>query len=151
MTNQVTFLMIKPGAVQKNLIGNIITRIEQKGLNICGLKMVQVTEVQAQAHYSEHIEKPFFNDLVTSLQTSPVVCMVIGGNEAVSIVRKMAGATKPLEADIGTIRGDYSCDMQNNIVHTSDSEESAKYEISIYFSEDEIIHYTKTLDQWSFS
>lgn len=151
MKNQTTFLMIKPGAVQKNLIGTIITRIEQKGLTINALKMIKVSDEQATAHYYEHVDKPFFGDLLESLQSSPVICIVISGNEAVAIIRKMAGATKPLEADIGTIRGDFSCDLQNNIVHTSDSVEAASREIKIYFEENEIISYTKSLDQWSFS
>jgi nucleoside-diphosphate kinase len=126
METQTTFIMIKPGAVQKNLIGEIISKIEKKGLKICAIKLVNVTNEMAQNHYSQHKEKPFFQELVNSLMISPVVCLLVSGSKAITIVRKMAGSTDPVESQPGTIRGDYSCDIQNNIIHTSDSEQAAK-------------------------
>ncbi len=148
---QKTFVMIKPNAVQRNLIGEIIKRIEQKGFMINAMKLISVTKAQAEKHYAVHKERPFFNELVTSITASPVVAMVISGNNAVEIMRLLAGATKPTESLPGTIRGDFSNDIGMNIVHTSDSEENAKYEISVYFEESEILDYNKTLNKEVFS
>ncbi len=148
---QKTFVMIKPNAVQRNLIGEIIKRIEQKGFMINALKLISVTKEQAEKHYAVHKERPFFNELVTSITSSPVVAMVISGNNAVEIMRLLAGATKPTESLPGTIRGDFSNDIGMNIVHTSDSEENAKYEIGVYFNDSEILDYNKTLNKEVFS
>ncbi len=146
-----TFAMIKPNAVQRNLIGEIVARIERKGFVIHALKFVMVTKKQAEAHYNVHRDKPFFNDLVESITSGPVVVMVVGGNNIVEILRLLAGATKPTESLPGTIRGDFSNDIGMNVIHTSDSIENAKYEIGVYFSEDEIIDYDKTLNKEVFS
>lgn len=146
-----TFAMIKPNAVQRNLIGEIIKRIEQKGFMINALKFINVTKEQAEKHYAVHKDKPFFNELVDSITSSPVVVMVVSGNNAVEIIRLLAGATKPTESLPGTIRGDFSNDIGMNVIHTSDSKENAEYEMNIYFTKDEIIEYNKTLNKEVFS
>ncbi len=151
MKYELTFAMIKPGATQRGFIGQIITRFEDKGLNIVALKMINVTKQQAEQHYIMHKEKPFYNELVDSLQSSPVVVMAISGLHAISLVRLMAGDTDPLKAVPGTIRGDYSSDIQNNIIHTSDSYENVLRELDIYFTKNEIVEYEKELNKWSFS
>lgn len=146
-----TFAMIKPGGIQRNLVGEVIKRIEQKGLKICALKMINVTKEQAYQHYDVHQDKPFFDKLVKSITSSPVIVMVIEGKHAVEITRALAGATDPIKAEPGTIRGDFSSDMTFNIIHTADAIERAKYEIAIYFDEKEILDYQKSNDQDVFS
>ncbi len=146
-----TFVMIKPNAVQRNLSGEIIKRIEQKGFMINAMKFIMVSKEQANKHYAVHKDKPFFNDLVNSITFNPVVVMVISGNNAVAIMRLLAGATKPSESLPGTIRGDFSNDIGMNVVHTSDSVENAKYEIGVYFNDNEILEYDKTLNKEVFS
>ncbi len=141
-----TFLMIKPDGVQRNLIGEVISRIEKKGLMINALKMLKVTDEQAKKHYGIHEGKPFYNELITMIKSGPVIAMCITGNEAVKVVRMLAGATKPLDSLPGTIRGDFSCDACLNVVHTSDSIENAEYELGIYFKPEEILDYNKVLN-----
>jgi nucleoside-diphosphate kinase len=133
-----TFLMIKPNAVKRHLIGKVITKIEEKGIDILSIKYLDVTDEQAKNHYDVHEGKPFYPSLIKNLQSGPVVALALKGNEAVAIIRTLAGATDPTKANPGTIRGDYSNDMLNNIVHTSDSVERALYELSIYFVEEEL-------------
>ncbi len=144
-----TFVMIKPGAVHRGLIGEIVTRFETRGLNIIAMKVINVTKEQAMEHYAVHKEKPFYQDLVDYLMSGPVVVMVIKGENVIELVRHMAGDTNPIKALPGTIRGDYSADIQNNIVHTSDSPESAQHEIGIYFSTDEILDYRRVTNVWA--
>lgn len=145
-----TFAMVKPGAVHRGLIGEIIKRFENKGLNIVGMKMICVSKEQALAHYDVHKDKPFFKDLVNYIMSAPVVTLVIEGENVIEIVRKMAGDTNPLNSVPGTIRGDYSADIENNIIHTSDGEQTAAKEISIYFTKEEIIEYSRVIEKWSF-
>lgn len=139
MAVQRTFVMIKPDGVRRNLVGEIISRFEKRGLKIVGLKMVQMDRATAERLYEEHKGKSFFEELVNYVTSGPVVCMVIEGDEAVSVVRKMIGNTDPKEAPPGTIRGDYALSKAENVIHASDSEEKAKREMSIFFREDEII------------
>ncbi len=148
MKNQ-TFAMVKPCGVQRGHIGEVIKRIETKGLTISALKMINVTEEQAAKHYSAHVQKPFYHELVSYITSGPVVAMVITGNNAVELIRILAGATDPLKALPGTIRGDLSIDIQNNIIHTSDSPEHALEEIAVYFKEEEIIDYELCTNRWS--
>lgn len=150
MKYEKTFALIKPGAVHRGLIGEILTRFERRGLNIVGMKFLQVSEEQAMQHYHVHQDKPFFKDLVEYIQSGPVVAVVLCGEHAVTLVRQMAGATDPTKALSGTIRGDYSADIENNIIHTSDAKETADYEIGIYFDADEIIDYERVTNNWSF-
>lgn len=146
-----TFAMIKPTGVQRNLVGEIIKRIEQKGLMINALKLINVTKEQAEKHYDIHKNKPFYNDLIKSIMQGPVVALVISGKHSVEILRLLAGTTDPTKSLPGTIRGDFSSDMRYNIIHTADEIERAKYEISIYFKHEEIIDYSKALNDQTFS
>lgn len=145
---QKTFVMLKPDAVQRNLIGEIICRFEKKGLKLVALKMLQISRELAERHYAEHKGKPFFEDLVGFITSGPVVAMIWEGKKAVQVVRKMLGNTDPQEAPPGTLRGDYALFTGNNIVHGSDSPESAAREISLFFSSEEIISYRKSTDFW---
>lgn len=138
-----TLVIIKPDALQRNLLGKIIRRFEQKGLKIAGLKMTQLSDVLLEEHYAHHKDKPFFDGLKRFMKQSPVVVMVLEGIEAVKIVRMICGATSGRNADMGTIRGDFSVSNQANIVHTSDSVENAEKEIWRFFNTDEIFDYKK--------
>lgn len=143
-----TFVMLKPDAVQRNLVGEIISRLEKKGLKLVAMKMLLIDEELANQHYKEHIGKPFFNDLVKFITSGPVIAMVWEGEQAVEVVRKIMGKTNPIEALPGTIRGDFGLFTGNNLIHGSDSLESAKREISLFFSAGEIIKYNKDTDKW---
>ncbi|HHU76498.1 MAG TPA: nucleoside-diphosphate kinase [Firmicutes bacterium] len=143
-----TFSMIKPDAVQRNLVGEIIGRFEKKGLKLAALKLLSINKELAERHYAEHVGKPFFKDLVSFITSGPVVAMVWEGQNAIQVVRTMMGKTDPQEALPGTIRGDFGLFTGNNIVHGSDSPESASREINLFFSQDEIITYKKDLDSW---
>ncbi|AWR94498.1 nucleoside-diphosphate kinase [Acidianus brierleyi] len=140
MSIQKTFVMIKPDGVKRKLSGEIIQRIEKKGLSIVGLKMVRISKNKAEELYAEHNGKSFFKDLINYITSGPVICMVIEGDEAVSVMRKMIGATDPKEALPGTIRGDYALSKSENVIHASDSEDKAKREISIFFNDEEILN-----------
>ena len=133
-----TFVAIKPDAVKRGLIGKIITRFEDKGFKIVAMKLHQVTPEQAAEHYKEHIEKPFFKNLISYITSGPIIAMVVKGYSAVSCVRHIVGATDPDKADIGSIRADYGQVTQYNVIHASDSIESAERETKIYFNEDEM-------------
>ena len=138
---QKSFVMMKPDAVQRRLMGKILSRFEEKGLQIVAVKLMQIDEELAKTHYGEHAEKPFFPGLVEYITSSPALAMVIEGEEAITTIRKLVGATNPLEADLGTIRGDYGMDTGRNIIHASDSPASAEREIGLFFNEDEICDY----------
>jgi len=143
-----TFVMIKPDGVQRNLIGEIISRFERKGLKAVGMKMLQVTKELAAEHYGEHRDKPFYNELIDFITSGPVVAMVWEGANAISIVRTMMGKTNPAEAAPGTIRGDFAVSTGNNVIHGSDSPESAEREIKLFFTAAELIEYEKTGSKW---
>lgn len=145
---QKSFVMMKPDAVARRLMGKILSRFEEKGLQIIGVKLMQIDEELAKTHYGEHADKPFFDDLVKYITSSPSLAMVIKGEDAISTIRKMVGATNPLEADLGTIRGDYAMDTGRNIIHASDSPESAEREINLFFNEDEICEYSIVDNVW---
>ena len=143
-----TLVLLKPDAVQRRLMGRIISRIEEKGLKIVAMKMIQVTRELAERHYAEHKEKPFFGELVSFITSGPVVAMVVEGPSAVEVVRKMMGNTNPLEAAPGTIRGDYGLSITMNLIHGSDSPETSAREIPIFFDEEEILHYDIADSKW---
>ena len=145
---QQSYVMVKPDGVQRNLVGEVISRMEKRGLKILALKMYTIPKETARAHYVEHEEKPFFQSLLDFITSGPSVSMVVQGRNAVSVIRTMVGATNPSEAAAGTIRGDFGLDMGRNIVHASDSTESAKCEINIHFSESEISEYSRIDEQW---
>lgn len=138
---QKSFVMMKPDAVQRCLMGKILSRFEEKGLQIVAVKLMQINEDLAKTHYGEHADKPFFGSLIEYITSSPSLAMVIEGEEAISTIRKLVGATNPLEADLGTIRGDFAMDTGRNIIHASDSPDSAEREINLFFNEDEICDY----------
>jgi nucleoside-diphosphate kinase len=143
-----TFVMIKPGAVQRELVGEIISRFEKKGIKIVGLKIMRMTEELAGKHYAEHTERPFFPELVESITAGPLIALVLEGNNVIKTARKMAGATQADDAVPGTIRGDYVLDTGKNVIHTSDSPESAKREIDLFFESEEILDYTLATEEW---
>lgn len=129
-----TFVALKPDAVQRGLIGKIITRFEEKGFKIIALKMLEVSDEQAAAHYAEHVGKPFYQPLIQFITSAPIVAMVIEGIDAIEEVRHIVGATNPDKADVGSIRADYSPLMKCNCIHASDSVASAEREMAIYFN-----------------
>ena len=130
-----TLILVKPDAFARGLTGEIIARFERKGLRIVALKHLQVTEDLAKRHYAEHEGKPFFGELVTFITSAPLVALVLEGHEAVVAARQVIGATNPLEAAPGSIRGDYGLEVQTNLVHGSDSPESAAREVALFFPE----------------
>jgi len=130
--------MIKPDAFARGLSGEIIARFERRGLTLRGVRLLRVTEELAAQHYEEHVDKPFYPELVEFITSGPVIAMVIEGPAAVSTVRTMMGATNPLDSAPGTIRGDFALEIGQNIIHGSDSPESAEREIAIYFSPDQL-------------
>jgi len=134
-----TFLMIKPDGVKRRLVGDILIKLEKKGLKIVAMKMLQITRELAEIHYQEHRGKEFYEELIKFITSGPVVAMVLEGEGIVEIIRNFAGKTNPKEAGCGTIRGDYAFDLTQNVVHTSDSIVSAKREIINFFEKAEII------------
>jgi len=142
--------MVKPDGVERGLVGEIIGRIEAKGFKLVGLKMLKLSQTMAERHYAEHRGKPFFQELVDFITASPVVAMVWEGNGVIESVRKLMGKTNPLEAEPGTIRGDFGVYISKNIIHGSDSPGSAAREIEIFFRPDELVEYQRSLDKWIF-
>jgi nucleoside-diphosphate kinase len=130
-----TLILVKPDAFGRGLTGEVIARFERKGLRIAALKQMQVEQDLAERHYAEHAEKPFFGDLVEFITGGPLVAMVLEGHEAVTAARQIIGATNPLEAATGSIRGDYALEVQTNLVHGSDSAESSAREVGLFFPE----------------
>ncbi|MBC2023133.1 nucleoside-diphosphate kinase [Listeria booriae] len=143
-----TYLMVKPDGVQRGLIGEIVGRLEKKGLKLVGAKFMQIDEALAKQHYAEHVGKAFFPDLLAFITSGPVFAMVWEGDEAISLARHMMGKTNPLEAEQGTVRGDLAVHMNRNVIHGSDSPESAQREIGLFFKEEELISYEKAIDVW---
>ena len=133
------FSMLKPGVLNRRIVGEVINRLERKGLKLVGLKMMNISEELAGKHYAEHEGKPFFGDLVSYITSAPVVAMVWQGDDCVTLVRKLCGATMPSEAAPGTIRGDFCLHTQFNVIHASDSDASAEREINLFFKPEEII------------
>lgn len=147
-TNERSLVIIKPDAVQRSLIGEIVARYERRGLKIAAMKLETVAAETAERHYGEHKGKPFYDGLVNYITAAPSVLMVIEGPDAVGIIRKMNGATKPGEAEPGTIRADFGLTIGRNLVHASDSIESAEREVGIFFGESGIVDYTRDVDTW---
>jgi nucleoside-diphosphate kinase len=143
-----TFIMIKPDGVQRNLVGDIIKRFEAKGFTLVGLKLVSVSRQLAEQHYDVHRERPFFGGLVDFIVSSPVVAMVWEGKGAIASARKLIGATNPLSAEPGTIRGDYGIDVGRNLIHGSDAPETAEKEISLWFKDEELVSWNPGQMSW---
>lgn len=143
-----SLILLKPDCVQRRLIGKVISRFEEKAINIIGMKLIQVTPELAKQHYAEHVEKPFYPGLEEFITGAPVVAMVLEGLDVIRVVREMLGATNGLQAAAGTIRGDFSSSRQMNLVHASDGAESAAREINLYFTDAELCPYEPTLTPW---
>ncbi|KKE79342.1 nucleoside-diphosphate kinase [Oceanobacillus caeni] len=143
-----TFLMVKPDGVQRNLIGEIVSRFESKGYKLAGAKLMSISQELAEQHYGEHKEKPFFGELVEFIISGPVFAMVWEGENVISTARNMMGKTNPSEASPGTVRGDYGLTVGKNVIHGSDSPESAEREINLFFNQDEILSYEKQDSSW---
>jgi len=148
MQNERTFVMVKPDGVQRGLVGEIISRFEKKGIKIVAMKLVSVSKELAEKHYGVHKGKPFFKPTVDYIISSPVVAMVLEGNNVINIVRTMMGKTNPQEAPLGTIRGDYAQFIGRNIVHGSDGPETADFEIKLWFKPEEIAKYKRIDEVW---
>ena len=145
-----TLVLVKPDAMQRGLAGEILSRLERRGLRIVALRLFQMDEELARRHYAEHEGKPFYEGLVSHITACPIIAAVFEGTNAVETVRKAMGATDPATADAGTIRGDLALEIGRNLIHGSDSLESAKREIALFFREDEMQTYSRDLDRWLF-
>lgn len=143
-----TFLAVKPDGVQRGLVGEIVCRLEAKGFTLVGLKLMKVSRELAEQHYGEHKEKPFFSGLVDFITSGPVVAMVWEGKGVVAASRKMIGATNPLSAEPGTIRGNYGVDIGRNIIHGSDATETAQREIDLWFKSEDLVSWQPSLASW---
>lgn len=143
-----TFILLKPDCVQRRLMGQVIARFEQKGLNFVAMKMLRITPELAKQHYAEHVEKGWYPTLEEFITGGPVLAAVVEGLEAIQVVRDMLGATSGLQAAPGTIRGDYSSSRQMNLVHGSDGPEAAQREISLYFSPEDLCDDDPTISKW---
>lgn len=143
-----TLVLVKPDGVQRGLVGEVISRLERRGLQLVGMKLMQVTDALARQHYGEHVDRPFFGGLVSFITSSPIVAMVWEANNAVEIVRNTLGQTNPVNSPAGTIRGDLGIDIGRNLVHGSDSPESAAREVNLFFSSEEILSYDRAVEPW---
>ena len=143
-----TLVLLKPDAVQRGLVGELISRLERRGLKFVGMKLMRVSEELAQRHYAEHIGKKFFDGLARFITSGPIVAIVVEGENAIDLVRANMGKTDPKDALPGTVRGDLAVSIGQNLIHGSDSKESAAREIELFFSPDETLDYSRELDRW---
>ncbi len=143
-----TLVLLKPDSIQRALAGEVISRLERRGLKFVAMKLMKVSEELANHHYGEHVGKPFFDGLVKFITSSPIVAIVVEGENAVEVVRNTVGATNPTQAAAGTIRGDLGLTIGMNLIHASDSLESSRREIDIFFQADEIVDYERNVDAW---
>ena len=148
MTAERTLVLVKPDGVQRALVGQILGRLERRGLKLIGLKLMRISKDVAARHYAEHQAKPFYDGLLAFITSGPVVAMIWEGREAVSVVRSLMGSTDPLKAAPGTIRGDLALDLGMNLIHGSDSPARAETEIALFFSQGELHDYDRTADRW---
>jgi nucleoside-diphosphate kinase len=146
--NERTLVLIKPDGVQRLLTGRILARYEDRGLKIVGLKLIRVSRDLAERHYAVHREKPFFGGLVDFITSAPLVAAVLEGPNAIAVVRAMNGATRPHEAEPGSIRGDFALETAQNLVHASDGAETAATEIDLWFRPEELLAYHREIDRW---
>jgi nucleoside-diphosphate kinase len=143
-----TLIIFKPDAMNRNLVGRILTRFEDKGLRIAAMKLQQSPKSQVEEHYAVHAERPFYKDLVAFMTAGPVIVAVLEGPSAIEVVRNVLGATDGRKAAPGTIRGDYGLDLQYNLVHASDGPETAQKEIALFFKPEEVVDYKRVTDKW---
>lgn len=148
MTKEKTFVMVKPDGVQRGIAGEIFSRFERKGLKLVALKMLRIDGDLAEKHYAVHKGKHFYDGLIGFITSGPVIASIWEGNNAISIVRKLVGATRPDDAEPGSIRGDFVITTTCNIIHASDGPETADYEMNLFFKKDEILDYTLTIGEW---
>jgi nucleoside-diphosphate kinase len=151
MKSQRTLVLIKPDGVQRQLVGRVIARFEDRGLKIVGMRLTAVSRALAEHHYAVHKERPFFASLVDFITSSPVVAIVLEGPNAIPVVRSMVGATKPHESAPGTIRGDFALETAKNLIHASDAEETAAAEIQLWFGDGGLVDYERAADTWILS
>ena len=143
-----SLIILEPDAVQRGLVSTILGRLEQRGLRLIGLKLMQVDEALARKHYAEHEGKPFFNSLIEYITSGPVVVAVVRGKNVIETVRTMVGATNPVKAAPGTIRGDFGLEIGRNLIHASDSPESGEREAGIFFASNELVAMERSVDRW---
>jgi nucleoside-diphosphate kinase len=143
-----TLVIVKPDGVQRGLIGEIISRLERRGLKLVGLKFMQITPELARRHYAVHQGKPFYEPLVAYITSSPVAVMVWEGKQAIEVVRQTMGATNPVNAEPGTIRADFGVEIGRNLVHGSDGPETAAFEVALFFREEELVSWARTGERW---
>lgn len=143
-----TLILVKPDGVQRGLIGEIIGRFERRGLQLIGMKFMQMSDDLARRHYGVHRDKPFYESLVQYITSGPIVAMVWEGNEAIAAARATMGSTKPVESAPGTIRGDFGMEIGRNLVHGSDSSENAEKEVALFFDEEELVGWQRDTDRW---
>jgi nucleoside-diphosphate kinase len=141
-------VILKPDAVQRSLIGQLTARLEQRGLKLVGMRLIQIDNELAARHYAVHKGKPFYDGLIKYITSSPVVVQVWEGKRVIELVRRTCGATNPSDADLGTIRADYGVEIGRNLIHASDGPETAAYEIPLYFKEEELISWPRATDAW---
>ena len=149
MSIQRTLVLCKPDTVQRGLVGRVVSRFEEKGLKLVGMKMLRIDESLAGRHYAEHVEKPFYADLLAFITASPIVALAVEGDNAVEVVRNLMGVTNPQKAGSGTIRGDFGLNLTMNLVHGSDSLASAQREVALFFAPGELYDYETALREWT--
>lgn len=143
-----TLILVKPDGVQRGLVGAILSRFEQRGLKLIGMKFIQMSQELAAEHYAVHKERPFYESLVSYITSGPVVAMVWEGKDAIAAARMTMGGTKPTEATPGTIRGDFGMEIGRNLVHGSDGPETAEKEVNLFFAANELVHWDRNTDRW---
>ncbi len=148
MGSERTLIIVKPDAVQRGLVAEVLGRLERRGLKLVALKMIWMSQAQAEALYRVHRGKPFFEDLVRFITSGPVVVGVVEGPNAIAVTRQTMGATDPVKAEAGSIRGDFGLSIGQNLIHGSDGAETASYEIGLFFQPEEILSYERALDRW---
>ncbi len=143
-----TLVIIKPDAVQRGLVGDIVARLERRGLKLVAMKMMQISKELASKHYAVHVGKPFYDGLVAYITSAPVVVLALEGKRAIEVVRATMGATNPVQAAPGTIRADYAVEIGRNLVHGSDGPETAAFELGLFFGPDEMLSWERATDRW---
>ncbi|HJW82998.1 MAG TPA: nucleoside-diphosphate kinase [Anaerolineae bacterium] len=143
-----TLVLLKPDAVQRGLIGAIIARLEQRGVKPVGMKLMQVSRDLAERHYAVHKGKPFYDELIAYITSSPIVAMAWEGKRAIEVVRRTVGSTNPTDADPGTVRADYAVEIGRNLIHASDGPETAAFELPLWFGESELVSWARDADRW---
>jgi nucleoside-diphosphate kinase len=143
-----TLIIVKPDGVQRGLIGEVLARLERRGLKLAGLRLMQIDRDLAERHYAVHQGKPFYEGLVSYITSGPVVVAVVEGPDAIAVVRRVIGSTRSNEAAPGTIRGDFALTVERNIIHASDAPDTARFEVGLYFQRGEVLSYSRDVDRW---